>query len=1212
MIIKYYHNSKMNLQLEDFIPSYPTYDMDEFNVYNDTPENVFYRKGEFYTLEKEEKKVIGSPLQHQKNSATYLSPFTLNDEILLMDALGSGKCVHPDTHIHLDNNSIVKISDLWNGDITYRDNEGEWIKIDNKLISSIYHNVPVVSKINYIYRQHIHEPIYSVKLEDGSELTATGKHKLYSIQKEWITCRDIFYKLLKGSDVYVFINGGETKKVITVKQTIYKGYVYDLEVDTTHTYIANNIITHNTCSAITIAENASKFNPELNQALIIVKNDTIRKNFINELVYGPCIDDRYKPDNIKNLTKDERTRRINKLVKQKYLFTTFEVFASELSRYTDENIKKVFSNRVVIIDEAHNLRIQKKKENELDIYKQMHRFLHIITNRKIVLMTATPMRDRPEEFASLMNLILPLDKQLPIGKDFYDTYFRKNKLKKDMKQKLYNIIRGRIGYTRGTEGGVIKMFMGEVNKDMTDIRIYETKMSDTQTKNYRDVYIKDSGKNPDIDDNLFEDEELVEDEQGKTMGLYNMSRQASLFTFGVDNIKFTVKRGNQYILDEHIKKVLTHDDKGNKLTINGIIEKIREYSCIYAETIKQIIEHPNENVFIYNKYVHGAGAILFAELLKLVGFEHTRGNIDVQEGVLPQSRIPRFSLIIGESTSDAEIERVLNVYNKPENRYGQYIQVIIGSGVISEGRSLFNVRQIHIHTPHWNNTETEQAIGRGLRAFSHESLPPEERIVKIFRHASVPKDKKIKSINVLMYKISEDKDKLIKQLERFSKKASFNCGYNIKRNQLSTDVDDSRECDYTKCKYKCMEITASPTDPKILDTYNLIYAQDDINQIIQVIKNKFRFRFAYDISELLNGLVGKDNRPIPKLIVIRAVKEMIDKNIVIINRFGFPNYLREDHNLYFLVDNIKVPSQFPLSYYTKHPHINKKVSFQDMIKYAQYNFSLEDRAYVIENYEPEENKEIITKQLDGMIPEIQENFLENAVWGNKQYGDNHIRNVILDYYKNYIIKLPDKIVSTLLEDDDIYRCLDLNDNKWKECGDIKEKIEEIRQQEKINLENNPIGYYGMIGKDKKFRIKKILKQKEDDTRVVPKGAVCQEMNRLGNIIEIFLSINKDNFLIKLPPGIEIAMPEDKKSLFITEILQKLSQDNYYTRHKEKVKGKKTLVEVNKKLEVDKEDLLKMSDDQLKATYFWICKASKKLLCENLKYFFETNNLMLNE
>ncbi len=215
----------------------------------------------------------------------------------------------------------------------------------------------------------------------------------------------------------------------------------------------------------------------------------------------------------------------------------------------------------------------------------------------------------------------------------------------------------------------------------------------------------------------------------------------------------------------------------NILTSNGkrpseIIEKIREYSCVYANTLTDIVQNPKENIFVYNKYVQGSGAILFSELLKLVGYQRSRGydNIDERKkgkenkdeddddldeddiDISPEDleRKPRFAIITGETVSEAEVGRVVDkLFNDPKNKYGEYIQVIVGSQIIGEGKSLMNVRQIHIQTPHWNNSETEQAIARGIRAFSHEDLPAEERYVKVSRHAAVP-GKKSESINYIL------------------------------------------------------------------------------------------------------------------------------------------------------------------------------------------------------------------------------------------------------------------------------------------------------------------------------------------------------------------------------------------------------------------------------------------------------------------------------
>ena len=677
--------------------------------------------------------------------------------------------------------------------------------------------------------------------------------------------------------------------------------------------------------------------------------------------------------------------------------------------------------------------------------------------------------------------------------------------------------------------------------------------------------------------------------------MYSKSRQASLFVFPDGSIGgnigkknedgfgkyFNISGGGDYSMTKELKNILTNNGKA---TPYQIIENISKYSSIYASTLKEILDNPKENVFVYNKYVQGSGAIVFSELLKLLNFEKTKGHITIDN----EGKKSRFALITGEGVSVTEIDRVLDkVFNNPKNKYGEYIQVIIGSQVIGEGKTLKNVRQIHIQTPHWNNPETEQALGRGIRAFSHDDLPDNERFIKIYRHASIPLNG-LESVNYMMYKISEDKEFKMKMIERLCKEEAVDCAINWDRNNLESDVDGSRECDYMKCDYKCSNITPKTINtPRLInDTYNLFYADSEIKSIIEVIRQLFKSRFSYDLGELLGEFSETS-----LMIIIRAVKEIIDKSLIITNKYGFPCYLREDHNLYFLVDDIILPNSFLLERYCKYPNVKTYYNFEDIIKLSQYRYSVEDKTFLFENYSKDDDKEMIIDQLSSLDPSLQEYFLEASIIADKNNIDEgkEVRDIILEHYKNYIVDLKDKKISTFLsEKDGIFKCL-LEDgdeiSDWEVCNkNMEEEIDNMRDKEKVSLEKNPYGYYGRIIKDpkkkNKFKIITVQEEKSTDKRKNLRGTICMDMVPLKKVSDIITHINKDKLNIK--PDIDIKMKD--KSEFIKEILKEGSP---YTR----------------------KDLKEMSDERLKNVYYWYTKSKKEEMCNSLEKWFKKKKLL---
>ena len=142
-----------------------------------------------------------------------------------------------------------------------------------------------------------------------------------------------------------------------------------------------------------------------------------------------------------------------------------------------------------------------------------------------------------------------------------------------------------------------------------------------------------------------------------------------------------------------------------------LIENIGEYSS----KIKYIIDYvtgPGKGhpIFIFTPLVSGTGGAIFIGLiLELFGYSKAHGNT-----VKPDLR---YALITGEDKSSLQRKKLIDIFNSPENRDASIIQIMIATKTISEGTSFINVRDEIIVSPFWNNSVTEQAIGRGIREF---------------------------------------------------------------------------------------------------------------------------------------------------------------------------------------------------------------------------------------------------------------------------------------------------------------------------------------------------------------------------------------------------------------------------------------------------------------------------------------------------------------
>jgi superfamily II DNA or RNA helicase len=959
------------------------------------------------------------------------------------------------------------------------------------------------------------------------------------------------------------------------------------------------------CLASLLAETSKMISPDMNPALFLVRNEALQRNISNEIA-TTCTNNKYKPSLTdsktgKKINQDTYNRRLNANIRTNYDIETFERFAKELEANKDDQsyIKDVFSNRIIIVDEAHNLRLKPTKMNEqgeekLSIYNEIHRFLHTVENCKIILMTATPMRDRPDEIASLFNLLLPLDKQFNKDKFIVDFFNERGPSKYDFKESerdsFKNKIKGLVSYVGETSSNVKKIQEGIVVNGLQKMKLSVAEMSNFQTKIYNSAYRNDTGVISEADD-----DEEADDSVG---GLYKNSRQANLFVAGDGSFGSDLME-NGWIEDSNNPKV-TQKLKdllgGNDISNDDRLILLTKYASKYAETIRQLILYPKEKAFIYSNLVSGSGAVMFAALLELFGFvpvalpEKDRSEDEVKddgkkkgkkkgktEGIVEDIETYRagprkFLLITGKYPTSAQSSFLVNkVYNDPKNLYGDYISVIVASKIVSEGISFKHTRQFHCLTPGWNETELSQAQGRVVRAFAHDVFPDNQRYIKIFRWCALPDDNE-PSIDLYMYKISEDKDYPIKQIERLLKETAVDCALNSGRNMRSDIYEDnSRECDYSTCSYKCDDIpekwyntSENIKDGLIEDSYNLYYAREQIEIIKREIINMFRYKFMYDFFEMMSLLPKYTD-----VIIIRALKDIIDYSIPIVNKYGLISYLRENSNLYFLIDVPElqnIANFYLLSIYTSNPPLKTEMSFENYVDYFKYDKGyICDKIKMLSDFDNINNMgdnymEIIKDSMINFDLYTQEYILESILI-TKDYKYDTFKNILLKIYEYAIFIYKDLIVSNLLEKNyKVLRCYDTV--SWNNCSPDQQSvhIQNIKPKQSKRKDKALIyEHEGVIVGDKfKIRVLKVEKsaRKVSDKRTIPTGLECGKGKFSAGTLK-FLLLYLGEIAEKVgdsPPDVEITdqktlsqldnKTDEQKREYIRNHIKK-SKDNFY-------------------------------------------------------------------
>ena len=236
-----------------------------------------------------------------------------------------------------------------------------------------------------------------------------------------------------------------------------------------------------TCSAIGVCEEMRDYLRQMgiNKRIIIVASPNVQDNFKLQLfderklkevdgiwtVKG-CLGNKLlkeiNPTGMKGLKKEKVIDQAKNLINSSYSFQGYVQFSNEIVRKQGRpedskeakirNLELEYSDRLIVIDEVHNIRISDDNENK-NVAKNLMYLVSIVSNLRLLLLSATPMFNSYQEIVWLLNLMNMNDRRGIIGvSDIFDKNgnFKQDKDGNDIgKDLLIRKATGYVSYVRG-------------------------------------------------------------------------------------------------------------------------------------------------------------------------------------------------------------------------------------------------------------------------------------------------------------------------------------------------------------------------------------------------------------------------------------------------------------------------------------------------------------------------------------------------------------------------------------------------------------------------------------------------------------------------------------------------------------------------------------------------------------------------------------------
>ena len=572
-----------------------------------------------------------------------------------------------------------------------------------------------------------------------------------------------------------------------------------------------------TCSAVQIATNFSSF--YTNRALVILPS-SLEGNFRKELfdvdkvdferrTYESCYGNRYleKIPDWYSLSPIQLNKEAQSMINEQFEFMGFIRVVNAIMKIhmqaNKNNTRKadaenevatrigtMFSHRVIVIDEVHNIRTGSDNSKEDRTKKQFPLALKKIIKHavgiRLVLLSATPMFNDVHEIDWLTEIMFKCDR-VPYEAEPVQ-FNTKGRLTSDSKNSLEYFARNYVSFMRGQDPSTFpdrlenegeEVLRAHPTKDISGLREIEpvstfpltaSKLSGPQKRAYREI--------------------IKNDAYGK-----HIKKLEQISNIAYPSEEGEVKHGQEgfaAMFEESINArkqiALSYREGSPKLTPN----MLKKHACKMA-TILRHIREAEGIVMVFSFYIY-SGLLPLAVALEHAGYVKYGGSL--LKAPPPVTRKGAYIILTAKEGYSPDNHKQIRELNAAENSDGERIKVVLVGQVGSEGLDMRCVREVHIMEPWYHMNKIEQIIGRAVRFRSHERLPPSKRNVTIYRHVALMENAQAETLDYKNYRVSELKMRRIRQVEDILARYALDCPLNLEQNNRVRDkkpeIVDSR------------------------------------------------------------------------------------------------------------------------------------------------------------------------------------------------------------------------------------------------------------------------------------------------------------------------------------------------------------------------------------------------------------------------------------